>query len=150
MKEDENAVVRLPPNDKIQAYKNAITRKYPALENCYAVCDGLKLMLQQAGDHLIQNHFYNGWTHDHYVANLFVFVPDGTICACALNAPGSIHDSQLAEWGDVYSKLQKAFDETGGKVVMDSAFSKANYPYIVKSGQELPLESTHREVIVSC
>ena len=149
LKEYENAAVRLPTHEKIQAYKNAIRRKYPALDDCYAVCDGLKLMLQQAGDHLIQNRFYNGWTHDHYMTNLFVFVPDGTICACALNAPGSIHDSQLAEWGQVYTKLEKTFDETGGKVVMDSAFSKGNYPYIVKSGQELPLQSTRREVLVS-
>ena len=150
LKHHEDAAVKLPTNEKIQEYKNAIQRKYPALNNCYAVCDGLKLMLEQSGNHLIQNRFYNGWTHDHYVANLFVFVPDGTICACALNAPGSIHDSQLAEWGKVYSKLQNVYDATEGKVVMDSAFSKHNYPYIVKSGQELPLQTTPHEVVVSC
>ena len=43
LKHHEDAAVKLPTNEKIQEYKNAIQRKYPALNNCYAVCDGLKL-----------------------------------------------------------------------------------------------------------
>jgi hypothetical protein len=40
--------------------------------------DGLELYLQQAGETSIQNNFYNGWTHDHYVIGVFVFCLDGT------------------------------------------------------------------------
>lgn len=36
--------------------------------------DGLKLYLQKAGDYDTQNNFYNGWTHNHYVSAVFVFV----------------------------------------------------------------------------
>ncbi len=41
--------------------------------------DGLKLMLEQSGDDLIQEQFYNGWMHNHYMASLMCFRPDGTI-----------------------------------------------------------------------
>ena len=146
---DDAARVRLPTVHEIEEYKNSIQRNFPALQNCYAVCDGLKLHLQQSGNHLIQNRFYNGWTHDHYVSNIFVFVPNGTICICALNAPGSIHDSQLADWGGVYPKLKKVYDEMDGIVVMDSAFSKLTYPFIIKSGQELPVHTTAQEITIT-
>jgi hypothetical protein len=36
--------------------------------------DGLKLTLQQAGNETQQDNFYNGWTHEHYVTNLFLFL----------------------------------------------------------------------------
>ncbi len=39
-----------------------------------------------------KSHFYNGWTHDHCVANLFLFTPDGQICAAYVNSPGTAHD----------------------------------------------------------
>ena len=54
------------------------------------------LRLQAADDVGIQEMFYNGWTNDNYLTNLFVFCPDGTILACVLNCPGSMHDSELA------------------------------------------------------
>lgn len=87
------------------------------LEDAYAVVDGLKLRLEQSeqsGDCVIQNMFYNNCTHDHYVGNVFVFSPNGVIICCALNAPGAIHDSTIAEWGKVYAKLQATFERSGG------------------------------------
>jgi len=45
--------------------------------------------------------------HDHYVTNLLVFAPDGTIIGdCVLNCPGSMHDSELAYFGGVYDRLR--------------------------------------------
>ncbi len=76
--------------------------------------DGLKLYLEQSGDQVIQNMFYNRWTHDHYVLLVFVFCPDGTIPIAAINYPGCFHDSQLAEWGKVYKQLEIIFEETEG------------------------------------
>jgi hypothetical protein len=52
----------------------------------------------------------------------FVFGMDGTIRICGLNAPGMMYDSTLADYGNVYKMLEKVFEETGGKVVVDSAF----------------------------
>ena len=59
----------------------------------------------------IQSRFYNGWTHDHYVTNLLGFTPAGTISVACMNVPGSIHDSTVAEWGEVYDKLEKVYEK---------------------------------------
>ena len=135
-----DARVRFPDDATIQKWKEAIVAKYDALTNVYAAVDGLKLYLQQAGDDRIQNYFYNGWQCDHYVSNLFCFAPDGTIPACTLDCPGVCHDSDIACIGGMYELLQRNFDRNGGMVVMDSAFHKSGYPYIIKSGQEIRFE----------
>ena len=43
--------------------------------------DGLKLSIQKPDLAIIENNFYNGWTHSHYVNCLFLFCPDGKIRA---------------------------------------------------------------------
>lgn len=126
----------MPSGHEIEQYKAAFSQKYTTLVDVYAVADGLKLYLEQSSDFVIQNMFYNGWTHDHYVSNVFVFAPAGTIIACAINAPGSMHDSQIAEWGGVYEKLEQCFNVHGGRVVVDSAFSQGQYPFLIKSAQD--------------
>ena len=94
------ARVEMPNAEEIEAFKAAINLKYPSLSNVWGSMDGLKLFLQQAGKQVgkpdVQNYFYNGWTHDHYVSNLFLFSPDGKIRKYFLNAPGCWHDSTLA------------------------------------------------------
>ena len=67
--------------------------------------------------------FYNGWTHDHYITNLFVFSVDGRMISTVLNAPGSVHDSTLAEWGNQYEILERMYQKTGGRCCLDSAFA---------------------------
>ncbi|KAG9404967.1 hypothetical protein AC1031_004065 [Aphanomyces cochlioides] len=116
------------------------------LDNVWAVADGLKLYLEQSGDAVIQNMFYNGWTHDHYVSNVFVFCPNGVIAACVLNAPGSMHDSLIAECGGLYLKIKKVYDEYNLRVVVDSAFCGSKFDFLIKSGQDLPATSDRRAV----
>jgi hypothetical protein len=53
-----------------------------------------------------------------------------------LNAPGSWHDSYIAESGKLYEKLKSVFDATGGIAVVDSAFAKKQCPWMIKSGKE--------------
>ena len=65
-----------------------------------------KLHLQASGNSDIQERFYNGWTQDHYVTSVFCFCPDGTIPIAFFNVPGSVHDSQVAEMGQIYQKLE--------------------------------------------
>ena len=48
--------------------------------------DGLKLTLQRPENERQQNNFYNGWTYEHYVTNLFLFSPDGKIICSYFNA----------------------------------------------------------------
>jgi len=97
--------------------------------------DGLKIMLEKAGDLNTQNMFYNGWTHDHYISCLFLFSPDGLIRACYLNAPGSRHDSTNANYSDVYEKVDKIYEQTGAKVVVDTAFNSGEKASMIKSHQ---------------
>ena len=64
----------------------------------YCFADGLKLPFEACAALLKQGMYYNGWTHGHYITNVFVFAADGTCIDCVLNVPGSVHDSQVADW----------------------------------------------------
>ena len=131
------AQITLPTNEKVAEYKQAIAAKYPLLENVYCVCDGLRISIQAAGQPHVQRRYYNGWQKEHCIANIFVFAPDGTIIAAVLNCPGCMHDSQVAELGFVYAKLEEVYERVpgGAKCVMDSAFSSVGKPYVLKSIQ---------------
>jgi hypothetical protein len=97
--------------------------------------DGLKIRIEQAPDGVVQGRFYNGWKCDHYVTAL-CFAPDGTIPACFYNVPGCMHDSTVADWGNIYSKLQKNYVETDLKFVIDSAFCSGRLQFLIKSLQD--------------
>ena len=88
--------------------------------------DGLKLMLEQSGDALIQEQFYNGWTHDLYVTSVMCFCLDGTIPIVFCNIPGAVHDSQVADYGDIYDKLEYVYEQDGAKCTVDSAFGNVS------------------------
>jgi hypothetical protein len=63
----------------------------------------------------IQERFYNGWTHDHYVTSVIRYCPDGTIPIAFFNGPGSVLNSQVAELGEIYSKLDHVYETMEGK-----------------------------------
>jgi hypothetical protein len=46
----------------------------------------------------------------------------------------------------LYDKLQSIFDSSGGKAVVDSAFSKKHCPFMIKSGKRKPGETARRTV----
>ena len=139
LKADPKSEVRMPDAAEIAMFKEAIVAKHSLLVDCYCMVDGLKVYLQQSGDSVIQSRFYNGWKHDHFVTNIFAFAPNGSIIACTLNALGTWHDSTLAHWGSMYSKLQKCWEEHHGKVLMDSAFASNMYEFIIQSSQNVPV-----------
>jgi hypothetical protein len=145
--EEEGAKVQLPSVEKIAEYQQLIAVNYPALAGSWCVMDGLKLYIQKSGDETIQNAYYNGWLHDHLVGSVFIFVPSGLIVACTLNAPGSWHDSTIAQNGGLYNDLQTVYDATGGKCVADSAFSLKQCPFIIKSGKRKLGESAARRTV---
>ena len=135
LRKTKEAEICMPDEEKLQQYKQAISDKYPALKHVSYVADGLKILIQRAGDFRKQNKFYNGWKSDHYITNLFLFGPDGTINACVLNCPGSMHDSELAMMGmpSIYSKIDEWHDKFGAQCVMDSAFCGSSRNSIIKS-----------------
>ena len=148
LKADLKSEVHMPDAAKIALFNEAITVKHSLLVDCYCMVDGLKLYLQQAGDSVIQSHFYNGWNHDHYVTNIFGFAPNGSIISCTLNAPGTWHDSTLAHWGFMYSKLQMCWEDHDGKVLMDSTFASNMYEFIIQSSQNVPVMEGHQAMLL--
>ena len=97
----------------------------------------------------IQRMFYNGWTHGHYISNIFVFAPDGKIVMMTTNAPGCLHDSTLAEYGGIYDTLEAYFIKYNVRTVVDSAFSSCKNDYMIQSAQTLPVTSYPLQVLVS-
>ena len=73
---NDDTKLKLPSQEEIQVFKNAISEKYPVLQNVWAAFDGLKLKFQESVNFYIHNHFYNGWAHGHYVNFLFTFAPN--------------------------------------------------------------------------
>jgi hypothetical protein len=147
LEKDEDAKVSIPSDAKIETYKQSVLDRHPRLHDVWLTMDGLKVYLQQSPDFHVQNRFYNGWTHDHYITNVLGFAPDGTIPICCINVPGCIHDSTVAEWGGIYDKLEVIYERTGGRVTVDSAFSKKRCDFLIKSSQELP--GTANEILIN-
>lgn len=77
LENNSHASVKMPSEEELIQFQLAIGRKFSTLQNFYCVADGLKLYLEQSGHCVIQNMFYNWWTHDHYIGNVFVFSPNG-------------------------------------------------------------------------
>jgi hypothetical protein len=92
-----------------------VNQQHPYLSDVWCTMDGLKLMLEQSGDALIQEQFYNGWTHDLYVTSVMCFCLDGTIPIVFCNIPGAVHDSQVADYGDIHDKLEYVYERDGAK-----------------------------------
>jgi len=152
--QEELAQVRMPDEETVRAYQAAIKDKHPNLDGVWCTMDGLKLYIQAPPEDEKQSMFYNGWKCDHYVVNVFVFAPDGTIPCCTINVPGSQHDSTVADWGGIYNKLEDVYLATGnGKCSVDSAFAAAGNghsvprdDFLIKSGvKEFP-RGTEAEV----
>jgi hypothetical protein len=135
LKDHPLARVELPSEEELRHFVSSISDKYPSLSNVWCAMDGLKLYLERAGNETSQNNFYNGWQHDHFVNSLFVFTPDGKVRLCFLNAPGTVHDSTMAIWGQVYERLLQMFEQYGVRCVVDSAFARENSPALIKSHQ---------------
>ena len=75
------AKTSVPYSADIEKNVEAVSCRHPILgqRRVWGTMDILKILLQQTTKISIQLRFYNGWTHDHYITNLFVFAPDGTI-----------------------------------------------------------------------
>ena len=138
LKSHTDAALVIPSSEKIKEYQAVIEERHPKLKGVWCSMDGLKLYLEQASDNIIQNMFYNGWTHHHYSSAVLVFCPDGSIPIASYNVPGSFHDSMIAEFGGIYKKLNHVYDKYGGMCVVDAAFSRKKYPYLIKSSQRDP------------
>ena len=78
---------------------------------------------------------------------MFVFSPAGLIIVCALNAPVSMHDLTVSEWGGLYEKLENGYNLHSGRCVVDSAFSRGHYPFLITSAQDETRPESAEELI---
>jgi hypothetical protein len=74
IRDNLHAQVSIPSTEKIKSFKEAFASWHPFLTDCWATMDGLKLFLQQSGNADIQECYYNGWAHDHYVTSIFLLL----------------------------------------------------------------------------
>ena len=140
------AKVSLPSDEKIKALQETVGEKHDALPDVYCVADGLKMTFECCSGLTKQSMYYNGWKAGHYISNLFCFSMDGRIIMAAVNAPGSVHDSTLAEWCDMCTKLETICQRTGGVCCLDSAFSANNAPHLLKSSGDVTKATSARDV----
>jgi len=148
LKAEPGSRIQMPSVEEIRQYQFIVSMKFPNLVGVWFVMDGVKLYLEASGSGEIQERFYNGWMHDHYVSNLFAFAPSGLIVCCSINAPGCMHDSAVADYGKVYDKLEHQYEVTGGKGVVDSAFSRRRHGFLIKSSQTVASNAPRRTVLV--
>ncbi len=71
------------------------------------------------------------------MSSVLCFCPEGTISIAFINIPGSVHDSQIADYGGIYDKLESMYLRGGAKCSVDSAFGKITREFLIKSSQEL-------------
>ena len=129
------ARVAMPSEDELLSYVSAISAKYPILTDVWGAMDGLKIHLHASTDGAVQNRFYNGWLHSHFICSLFLFSPDGRVRATYFNAPGTMHDSTMAEWSGVCDALDGIYNQYRLRIVADSAFASEQHPSILPSYQ---------------
>jgi hypothetical protein len=123
----------MPSLEEIEYFKEIVNNHYPNVPSVCCVMKGLKLLLEESAIYCIHECIYNGWQHDHYVSNVFVFAHTGVIVACSVNHPGGMHDRHCAEQGGVCAKLEEVHIASGGMGVVDSAFSHGHYDFSIKS-----------------
>lgn len=71
----------MPTENECVEYQHVIYDKYQSLNRVFATADGLKLYLEQSGDAVIENMFYNGWKSNHLITNVLLFVSDRYVIA---------------------------------------------------------------------
>jgi DDE superfamily endonuclease len=135
LQNEPTARIEMPSVEHVNLLMSIVKERHDLLDDVYAFADGVKLFFESTADIDEQSMYYNGWKHACFITNLFVFSADGRIIAAVLNAPGSLHDSTLAEWGGVYAELEEMYNRSGGKCCVDSAFSTVNNQYLVKSSE---------------
>jgi hypothetical protein len=82
LKEEVDARVALPSAAKIRHYQEVVRTNFPDLDGSWRVMDGLKNPIPKSGDKSMQNAYYNGWLHSHFVCCVFIFAPSRVVIAC--------------------------------------------------------------------
>jgi hypothetical protein len=113
------SAIRWPKRDGMEASAARIEAVY-GIKGVFGFVDGLNLKMQHPTDPAQQEMYYNGWTHDCYASNVFVYDSFGALIWATVNAPGSWHDMAIAH--DLIQKILTDDNMEGFRIVGDSAF----------------------------
>ncbi|KAG8918197.1 hypothetical protein FRC02_002548 [Tulasnella sp. 418] len=143
--------IQYPQYEDVELFETLTMRvqeRHPMLTNIFGSLDGLKVPIGASSDPEIENQNYNGWLHNHFVSNVFLFSSEGIIIAASLNCPGSWHDSRVAT--PIYEKLRSC-TPLDFSVAADTAFPRGPQSIQnrirapLKAGQRLPDDPVERE-----
>jgi hypothetical protein len=126
LKANSLAKITLPTHDKLEEYRSVIEARHPVLNNVWSTKAGIKVCIELAPDEVVQSSFYNGWKSNHFMTGVLCFVPDGTIAIAFYNVPGCCLESMVADWGEIYMKLESIYGDTELKCVVDYDFCSFN------------------------
>ena len=86
-------------------------------------CNRFKILIRKAGDFWKQRPFHNGWQVDHWT-DPSLFGLDCLVCVCTPNCPKTLHDSELATFGQplIHQNVDRMCKDFGAQMVVDSAF----------------------------
>lgn len=98
LKELPEALVEWPTLEKMRFYAQVMREKHGPMPggDIWGVFDGVKIPIYTPNKDGEQQTYWNGWVHGHYISNLLMFAPDGTIVHYDINHPGCYHDSRIA------------------------------------------------------
>ncbi|KIK75098.1 hypothetical protein PAXRUDRAFT_787466 [Paxillus rubicundulus Ve08.2h10] len=91
------AKIKWPGPDSFEMLSHFVLQHYSQLGRAFGSIDGLKLPVQTSDDIDIENATFNGWLSEHFISLVLVFSSQGVIIAARTNAPGSWHDSCVAQ-----------------------------------------------------
>jgi len=127
-KDRHEFAIRWPTPTEMQSSASILEKKRkfgPLLKSVFAVTDGGRMACADYTDPDLQNAYFEGFTQNVEVTNLFVWDFRGEIIHAALNFPGSWHDTKLAGVsGLYYPKLSDELTPPGFAIHGDSALVK--------------------------
>ena len=88
--------IQFPDLPELARLAALVQLREPSVRNISGFVDGCSIKIACTSDPIIQNAYYDGFTCDTCVNNVFLFSPEGKIIHAAFNFPGSWHDSAVS------------------------------------------------------
>ena len=143
LREMKDAAIRWPRTDgEFKDLNNLVIVRHPLLVGAFGGIDGLNLPTETSDNPDIENATYNGWLSEHFISSVLAFSSEGTLWYMLIfiqlltrqkisgviidvntNAPGSWHDSRVAQ--PMYEKLLTKTPD-GFYLVADTAFPRGS------------------------
>ena len=131
------AKIKWPKENDFKTLSHLVLQRHSRLVGAFGSIDGLKLPVQTSDDIDIENATFNGWLLEHFISSVLVFSSKGNSnclvvslslkfhlgvnIAARTNAPGSWHDSQVAQ--PIYNVLRNKTPD-GYYIIADTAFPR--------------------------